>query len=224
MSADTNSSRFAPLDTLSTELETQLNQTLISKFLAQDCCALQPNLSSYGVFGVYALYYYGDDPFYEPISNVAHKTHVPIFVGVSHPTAYSTYSASDKQTLAQTISSHQTRLTDFDRFNRSDFKIRTLSLEPVWIHHTAQLLIDAYQPWWNTYITGFSPKRNDDVWGRFHDPDTHDETRRAVVEPAIEKAKAERTYKDKHNIGRNELVSMNAPAREEATLNEFARQ
>jgi hypothetical protein len=54
--------------------------------------------------------------------------------------------------------------------------------------------------------------------------ETHDETRTTIVEPAIERAKSNRTYKDRHNIDKSDFRSPNAPAREEATLHEFTRE
>lgn len=241
---DTRCTAFDPLAELGVR-EDDLQRTLISEFLTQECIVLPDSSTAFDGCGVYAIYYYGDYPRYEPISNTRHDATVPIYVGKAVPSGTRKGGAhlepSTESKLAQRLSEHRRTIEQAENLDISNFRCRSLALGSVWIRYAEELLISTYSPWWNCYIDGFGlhdvgagrAGSDKSVWDTLHPGrswveerslesiGTPDEVWATHVAPEIEAAKQDRTYKDRRNIEQVVTPGERAPAIEETSLFDF---
>ena len=108
--------------------------------------------------GVYALFYRGDFPAYEPIA----RSRTPIYVGKAvlsggrkgggrtRRPGLSTAPALSRRRRERAKSIDQAQ-----NLRLKDFRCRFLVVTPVWITMAERLLIEKYRPVWNVTIEGF---------------------------------------------------------------------
>lgn len=103
--------------------------------------------------GIYALYYRGEIPEYEPIAN----TEVPIYVGKAvAPGARKGGDGNvDRPALQSRLRDHEKSIIQADNLSLEDFEFRALPIIPVWIVFAERALITRYQPVWNSRLEGF---------------------------------------------------------------------
>lgn len=111
--------------------------------------------------GVYALYYTGRFPCYEPVAHEECDT--PIYVGIALPeggrTGGAGITSSESTTtskLAGRLKQHARSIEQAENLELSDFRCRYLLLDDIWIPLAEQYLIQLYRPVWNTsLVSGF---------------------------------------------------------------------
>ena len=103
--------------------------------------------------GIYALYYTGKIPEYEPIAN----TEVPIYVGKAVAAGARKGGVEDiaKPALQLRLRDHAKSITQSDNLSLGDFLFRALPIMPVWIVFAERALITRYKPVWNRCLEGF---------------------------------------------------------------------
>jgi hypothetical protein len=105
--------------------------------------------------GVYAIYYHGGCPGYEPL--VRARNAPPIYVGKAEPGG-GRKGARQSQVgseLYQRLRQHAGNIARARNLELKDFTCRYLVVEPVWIALAERFLVEHYQPVWNVAIDGF---------------------------------------------------------------------
>lgn len=127
--------------------------------LAQDRHSLTSDPTHYGS-GIYALFYNGDLPFYEPIKN----TDTPIYVGSASPKKHDAANADEQgSTLISRISDHKRSIqcvqsSEGGNLSVADFDYRCLVVSSGWELAAEMYLIRFFKPVWNKEVkicTGF---------------------------------------------------------------------
>ncbi|WP_406343288.1 Eco29kI family restriction endonuclease [Streptomyces sp. NBC_00648] len=132
--------------------------------------------------GLYALYYKGDLAIYQELKG----SDCPIYVGKA---AAGNSSYGDSPNLAEPklfdrITDHRRSINETDNLNASDFDVRYLTLDDIWIVLGERALLRTHRPvLWNTVMTGFGAnppggeRRNArSVWDSIH-PGRHRATK-----------------------------------------------
>lgn len=121
-----------------------LAETMVSELLKQPVNPLK-TLAPFEGPGVYAVYYTGPFPSYQPIAalNRGRKWELPIYVG---------------KAKFDRIRNHATSVSQVSNLDVNDFWCRYLVTEEVFIPLCEALLIRRYKPVWNILVTGFGPK------------------------------------------------------------------
>ncbi|MBX3484778.1 Eco29kI family restriction endonuclease [Phenylobacterium sp.] len=110
--------------------------------------------------GVYAIYYTGDFPLYEPIAaaNRDDQWRWPIYVGKAIPAGgRKGGKPTDKETrpLVSRLREHAGSIRAVENLNIDDFYCRYLVVEDIWIPLGESLLIAKFSPIWNQLMDGF---------------------------------------------------------------------
>jgi hypothetical protein len=174
-----------------------LGKSVANAILSQEYSSLPPE-RFYGV-GIYAIYYFGDDPLYKLISdyNKANKVGWPLYVGKAIPKGgrKGPLSQGDKSTsLFERLRKHSKTILAVDNLEIDDFKCKHLTIDSIWIPLGEQLLIDKYKPLWNSSIDGFG---NNDPGGRRYSgaiPDWH------LLHPGVEWVKRMDDFSENPNV------------------------
>lgn len=121
-----------------------LAETMVSELLKQPVNPLK-TLAPFEGPGVYAIYYTGPFPPYQPIAALNRKDRwqLPIYVG---------------KAKFDRIRNHATSISQVSNLDVKDFWCRYLVTEEVFIPLCEELLIRRYKPVWNILVTGFGPK------------------------------------------------------------------
>jgi hypothetical protein len=109
---------------------------------------------------VYALYYTGSLSFYRELAqSMATERPRPIYVGKAIPKGGRTgglgFGDVITHALYDRLRKHARSIDMADDLQRSDFQVRYLALDDVWIPLGENMLIETYQPVWNKVIAGF---------------------------------------------------------------------
>lgn len=150
---------YNPLDYAS------LSETLARELMSSELMPLSDIEKFYGD-GVYALFYCGDFPAYQELSdiNFSEPGTLPIYIGKASP---KTLTGSELDTGAVDAPRVGTRL--YDRVARDhrasieaavnlrveEFSCRMLVLHAIWVPLTESALIARYAPVWNSIVPGF---------------------------------------------------------------------
>ena len=133
-----------------------LARSVVEKLFDQEPGPLPPPVP-FGGAGVYAIYYFGDCPAYQPIA--AQCPNLPIYVGEAMPPGERKGSAEspdlDSPKLYARLQEHAESIEQVDNLHLQDFQCRYLAVQPVWIHLAQRFLISYYQPLWNVTVDGF---------------------------------------------------------------------
>lgn len=110
--------------------------------------------------GVYALYYGGNLPFYSALTHSLDTPRpTPIYVGKAIPKGGRTgglgFGEVRTTALYSRLRKHSRSVDAAEDLNPSDFLLRHLVLDDVWIPLGENMLIESYQPVWNKVVAGF---------------------------------------------------------------------
>jgi Eco29kI restriction endonuclease len=119
--------------------------------------------------GVYAIYYTGDFPPYEPLKrkNIDRKFKQPIYVGKAVPKGARkggvTFESASEAALRSRLRQHAASIdevanSESTNLSLSDFYYRSLVVDDIWIPLGESVLIHKFQPLWNMVIDGFGNK------------------------------------------------------------------
>ncbi|WP_020549728.1 Eco29kI family restriction endonuclease [Embleya scabrispora] len=104
--------------------------------------------------GIYAIYYKGGHPLYEPISASSN----PIYVGQARSAGARKGSAAVDEfatPLWDRIAEHHESITQARDLNVADFEVRYLVAVEVFVSLAEQLMIKRERPVWNSVVDGF---------------------------------------------------------------------
>lgn len=114
--------------------------------------------------GVYVIYYSGPFPGYAPIAGATDGVNAkPIYVGKAIPKGgrkgglSRDVSASGKA-LADRLRQHAGSIAEASNLELSDFSVRHLVLDDIWIPLGENMLIESFKPVWNVALDGFGNK------------------------------------------------------------------
>ena len=105
--------------------------------------------------GVYALFYTGDLPIYQPVRSLD-ATH-PIYVGKAVPAGARKGLAkvTKGRSLYNRIKQHTGSIEATASLDVKDFLCRYLIVTPLWITMAERFLLEHYKPVWNVILDGF---------------------------------------------------------------------
>lgn len=145
---------FNPLDKIS------LAESIEQKLLEKEAISLA-HFDTFVGAGIYAIYYSGDFPPYQPISriSIANKSKPPIYVGKAVPKGSRkgglSANSAKGSTLYSRIKKHSRTVSEARNLKIEDFHFRHLVVDDVWIPLGENILIENFQPIWNVLIDGF---------------------------------------------------------------------
>lgn len=114
--------------------------------------------------GVYVIYYVGSFPAYVPVTdgNKNGEFKQPIYVGKAIPKGGRkggvTADASKGKALAERLAQHASSIDQATNIDLSDFLVRYLVVDDIWIPLGENMLIDTFKPVWNRALDGFGNK------------------------------------------------------------------
>lgn len=114
--------------------------------------------------GVYAIYYTGDFPAYDPIAKMNHGGSFaqPIYVGKAIPKGGRKGRLSEGSAvgaaLRDRLRQHAASVKDAVNLKIEDFHYRSLVVDDIWIPLGETMLIERFLPIWNLVIDGFGNK------------------------------------------------------------------
>ena len=150
-------SPYNPLDKIN------LGKSVAQALLAQAVVALAETAELQGA-GVYAIYYVGPFPAYEPIvtPNRNDEFWRPIYVGKAIPKGGRkggiTADASKGTALRDRLRQHAASIEQANNLELQDFYYRCLMVDDIWIPLGENMLIETFKPIWNIVIDGFGNK------------------------------------------------------------------
>ncbi len=114
--------------------------------------------------GVYAIYYTGNFPAYQPIArkNREGQFSQPIYVGKAVPKGARkgglSYDASKGAALRDRLRQHASSIDQAQNIHLVDFFYRSLVVDDIWIPLGENMMIERFKPIWNVQIDGFGNK------------------------------------------------------------------
>lgn len=105
--------------------------------------------------GVYALFYAGKLPLYQPIKSP--DATWPIYVGKAVPPGArkGARATTTSRALFKRLREHRESIEASSNLSPDDFLCRYLVVTPLWITMAERFLIENFQPIWNVSIEGF---------------------------------------------------------------------
>lgn len=159
-----NQQPYNPLD------KKNLGISVADAMLNQPISPLPPGERFVGA-GIYAIYYVGDFPPYEPLAerNREARFESPIYVGKAIPAGARRgggLGVSTGTVLFGRLSQHAQSIDQVTNLSLSDFFCRYLVVDDIWIPLGESLLIEKFAPVWNSVIEGFG--NHDPGKGRYN--------------------------------------------------------
>lgn len=159
-----NQQPYNPLD------KKNLGISVADAMLNQPISPLPPGEKFVGA-GIYAIYYVGDFPLYEPLAerNREARFESPIYVGKAIPAGARRgggLGVSTGTVLFGRLSQHAQSIDQVTNLSLSDFFCRYLIVDDIWIPLGESLLIEKFAPVWNSVIEGFG--NHDPGKGRYN--------------------------------------------------------
>jgi hypothetical protein len=115
--------------------------------------------------GVYVIYYSGIFPAYAPIAkeNQDGLFKLPIYVGKAIPKGgrkggLNVDFAATGRALADRLRQHASSISEALNLELSDFHVRHLTVDDIWIPLGENVLIETFRPIWNRALDGFGNK------------------------------------------------------------------
>lgn len=112
--------------------------------------------------GVYVIYYTGPHPAYADIAGTFPSGPMarPIYIGKAIPSGgrkggITAEVSAEGRALANRLKKHITSITEGEGLELSDFHIRHLVVDDVWIPLGENMLIETFKPVWNVALDGF---------------------------------------------------------------------
>jgi hypothetical protein len=121
------------------------------------------DLKFYGA-GIYALYYVGDFPLYQPVAkeNLEDKFASPIYVGKAVPKGSRrggiVKSEKPSDALFNRLRIHADGINAAENLRIEDFRFRYLVVDDIWIPLGETYMIEGFRPIWNYIVAGFGIK------------------------------------------------------------------
>ena len=137
----------------------ELASSVMNALLRQELLPLPPTAEFLGT-GLYAIYYQGAYPEYQPISelNRGDPGSCPIYIGKVVPPGSRKGlpgEAPEGPFLFRRLREHATSIQQVTNLDLREFSCRYLTTDPGWIPLGEQLLIQKFHPVWNTVVDGF---------------------------------------------------------------------
>lgn len=133
-----------------------LTVNLVRELMSRELTTL-PLAQQFPGAGVYALFYRGDLPVYQPVSAVGADR--PIYVGKAVPKGarkgQKGGSIASGRELYDRLRQHASSIGSAENLDLADFKCRFLVVTPLWITMAERFLIEEFQPIWNVCLEGF---------------------------------------------------------------------
>ena len=146
---------YNPLDRVN------LARSIEIELLARDAVPLNEADHIQGA-GIYAIYYVGDFPAYAPARNEVGGLDRPIYVGKAIPKGGRKGglkpSGGRSRALADRLKQHAASLREVTNLDLSDFWVRYLTVDDIWIPLGENMLIETFKPIWNRAVDGFGNK------------------------------------------------------------------
>lgn len=148
---------YNPLD------KVELAQSIERTLLARDAQSLA-SIGEISGAGVYAIYYCGAFSSYNPIVGdpASGSWSRPIYVGKAIPKGGRkgglTKDASKGRALFDRLRQHASSIDEAQNLQVSDFYVRHLVVDDIWIPLGENMLIETFRPVWNLAIDGFGNK------------------------------------------------------------------
>lgn len=144
---------YNPLD------KENLASSIVAAILSQPLIRLS-DLGAFPGAGVYALYYAGDLDLYASVSRtMSTKQPVPVYVGKAIPPGGRVGDLRDEAkaitSLAGRLRRHARSIDAAEDLQSSDFWVRYLTIDDVWISLGENMLIRTFRPVWNRVAPGF---------------------------------------------------------------------
>nr|VFK25955.1 MAG: Eco29kI restriction endonuclease [Candidatus Kentron sp. MB]VFK33783.1 MAG: Eco29kI restriction endonuclease [Candidatus Kentron sp. MB]VFK76380.1 MAG: Eco29kI restriction endonuclease [Candidatus Kentron sp. MB] len=144
---------FNPLD------KPHLGESVGRAMLRQSVISLG-ELEAFDGAGIYAIYYTGGFPCYQPISkrNRNDRFDAPIYVGKAVPRGTrkgSDLNVDPGKVLYNRLKQHVKSIDEASNLKLADFHCRYLIVDDIWIPLGESLLIAKFDPLWNKLIDGF---------------------------------------------------------------------
>jgi hypothetical protein len=139
--------------------------------LKRDALPLPPATPFLGA-GIYAIYYSGPFPLYQPIAarNANSRYEQPIYVGKAIPAGgrQGGFGAWGQPTapLYRRLQHHAASIEQCVNLDIADFACRYLVVDDIWIPLGENMLIETFRPLWNVLVPGFG--NNDPGAGRYN--------------------------------------------------------
>jgi hypothetical protein len=150
---------FNPLD------KKNLGISVAQALLSQSLHPLPPE-QKFEDAGVYALYYDGDYELYQPLST----KESPIYVGKAVPAGARVgrfgLDTPPGPVLFNRLKEHAESIKQIADLKLDDFRCRFLVVDDIWIPLGETLLIEQFQPIWNSIVPGFG--NHDPGKGRYN--------------------------------------------------------
>lgn len=109
--------------------------------------------------GIYALYYFGNNEFYNLFSriNINGQCILPIYIGKATTEGRRTgrKGKPSSSPLNKRIKEHIKSIKETINLKIEDFKCKYVVLDEIWVNVAEEILIKHYSPLWNTVIDGF---------------------------------------------------------------------
>lgn len=112
--------------------------------------------------GIYAIYYTGSFPLYSDVSKFNQGQHIqaPIYIGKAVPRGarkggFSSTDERDRSLHSRLVRDHAKSISQVENLLLTDFYVRWLILDQIWIPLGESVLIDWFRPLWNQHIDGF---------------------------------------------------------------------
>ncbi len=155
---------YNPLDKLN------LGKSVVEALLETAAGGLD-EVSAFGGAGIYAIYYHGPFEPYRPIAEADGSLgQTPIYVGKAVPSGSrkgaSLTTSSTGKWLFNRIAEHRDSINTAQNLGVSDFTVRYLVVDDIWIPLGETLLISTFNPLWNQLIDGFG--NHDPGAGRYN--------------------------------------------------------
>lgn len=139
----------------------ELASSVMNALLRQELLPLPPTAEFLGT-GLYAIYYQGAYPEYQPISelNRGDPGSCPIYIGKAVPPGSRKGLPGEGEApkgpfLFRRLREHAESIQQATNLDLRDFSCRHLTTDPVWIPLGERLLIQRFRPVWNTVVDGF---------------------------------------------------------------------
>ncbi len=153
----TSTMPYNPLDKMN------LGKSVAGALLDQAVVVLSDTTELQGS-GVYAIYYTGSFPVYEPVAarNRDEEFRQPIYVGKAIPKGGRkggiTTDTSKGTALRDRLRQHAASINQAVNLDLNDFYYRCLVVDDIWIPLGENMLIETFRPIWNIVIDGFGNK------------------------------------------------------------------
>jgi hypothetical protein len=148
---------YNPLDKIN------LGKSVARALLGQTAAKLSDTAKLRGA-GVYAIYYTGSFPAYEPVAarNRNNEFRQPIYVGKAIPKGGRkggiAADAGKGTALRDRLRQHAASIEQARNLDLGDFYHRSLVVDDIWIPLGENMLIETFRPVWNIVIDGFGNK------------------------------------------------------------------